>query len=114
MNFRIVGETPAALTYLGRPWRPFGCSVFIGTRMTQVIRPTGWNNWSKPEREKTARFAEYASTGTGANTASRVAWARTSGTLPADDYSVAHVLGGADHWDLTETAGPASAQPTKN
>jgi pectinesterase len=108
LNCRIVGETPTAQTYLGRPWRPYGSSIFIGTEMTQVIRPTGWNNWSKPEREKTARFSEFASTGPGAGMASRVPWATTSGALPKDDYSAARVLGGADHWDPAETSGPAS------
>jgi pectinesterase len=114
LNCRISGDAKTVQAYLGRPWRPYGSSVFIGTQMNEVIRPTGWNNWSKPEREKTARFAEYASTGTGANASARVAWAKTSGTLPSDDYSVAQVLCGADHWNPTWTAAPASAQPVQH
>jgi pectinesterase len=116
LNCQISGNAKTVQTYLGRPWRPYGSSVFIGTFMTEVIRPTGWNNWSKPEREKTARFAEFASTGPGANTASRVAWATTSSGPAKDDYSAAHVLGGADHWDPAglPSAVAVSAQPIQH
>ena len=31
--------------------------------MSDVLRPEGWHNWNKPEREKTARYAEFHSTG---------------------------------------------------
>jgi pectinesterase len=116
LNCRISGNAKTVQTYLGRPWRPYGSSIFIGTWMNEVIRPAGWNNWSKPEREKTARFAEYASTGPGANTASRVGWAKTSSAPTLEDYSVARVLGGADHWDPLEPANPvrASAEPIQH
>jgi pectinesterase len=119
LNCRISGNAKTVQAYLGRPWRPYGSSIFIGTKMNEVIRPAGWNNWSKPEREKTARFAEYGSTGPGANTASRVSWAKTSSGPALDDYSAAHVLAGADHWDPTETSGleapvAASAQPVQH
>ena len=39
----------------------------LSTReMDAAIRPEGWNHWL-PEREKTAYFAEYKSSGPGAN-----------------------------------------------
>ena len=34
-----------------------------------VVRPEGWNNWKKPEAERTARYAEFNSAGPGANPA---------------------------------------------
>ena len=70
---KITGEA-GALTYLGRPWRAYAASVFLNTEMSNNVRPVGWNNWNDPAKEKTARYAEYASTGPGGERGSRVAW----------------------------------------
>jgi pectinesterase len=72
---RITGE-PDVKTYLGRPWRGFAQTAFLQTEMSGVVRPEGWHNWTGPEREKTARYAEYGSRGPGANGSARVVWAR--------------------------------------
>ena len=72
----ITGETPSVRTYLGRPWRDFASVVFLGTAMSDVVRPAGWHNWDQPSREKTARYAEHGSHGPGAAGEARVAWAR--------------------------------------
>ncbi|HMV85304.1 MAG TPA: pectinesterase family protein [Blastocatellia bacterium] len=74
-NCQITGE-PGVKTYLGRPWRGFAHTVFINTEMSEVVRPEGWHNWTGPEREKTARYSELSSTGTGANPSARVKWLR--------------------------------------
>jgi pectinesterase len=92
---RISGTSPGIRTYLGRPWRPYGASLYLFTQMSGVVRPAGWDNWKKPEREKTARFAEFGSSGDGATLAGRVAWATTA----AADVSASHVLAGSDHWN---------------
>ena len=55
-NCEITGESGSVKTYLGRPWRPFASVVFLNTEMSATVRPVGWNNWSQPEREKTARY----------------------------------------------------------
>ncbi len=65
-NGQITGDSPNVKTYLGRPWRDFAQVTFLNTRMTDVIRPAGWHNWDRPERERTARFSEFGSTGPGA------------------------------------------------
>ena len=72
---RITGE-PGARTYLGRPWRDHAATMFLDTEMSDVVRPEGWHNWNRPEREQTARYAEAGSTGAGAKPDARVAWAR--------------------------------------
>lgn len=62
--------------YLGRPWRPYAATVFINCEMGRHIRTEGWHNWRNPDNEKTARYAEYGSTGQGASLAGRVKWAK--------------------------------------
>ncbi|NJM92638.1 MAG: ATP-binding cassette domain-containing protein [Rhodospirillaceae bacterium] len=42
----------------------------------------GWHNWGKVENEATARYAEYGSTGPGANPEARVKWSKQ---LTADE-----------------------------
>jgi pectinesterase len=112
-NCRILGDPPTTRVYLGRPWRPYASTVFIGTQMTDVVRPVGWHNWNKPDAEKTSRYAEYASSGAGAVPASRVPWATTSAGPAPEGFTPAHVLGGADPWD--PAAGLAtSAQPLQH
>jgi pectinesterase len=112
---RITGGGPGIQTYLGRPWRPYGSTIFVNTQMSEVVRPVGWHNWGKPEREKTARFEEFGSNGAGANPRARVPWATTSSVPAKQDLSAAHVLCGADHWG-PETAIPpfgGSAEPVQ-
>jgi len=95
---KITGE-PNALTYLGRPWRAYAAAVFLNTEMSTNVRPVGWNNWNDPAKEKTARYAEYASTGPGGEVGSRVAWAHQLTEAEAKTYSIENVLGGAEGWD---------------
>jgi len=94
----ITGE-PGVLTYLGRPWRPYAATVFLNTEMSTAVRPVGWNNWNDPAKEKTARYAEYGSSGLGGDKSGRVAWARQLTDTEAKTYSIENVLGGEDGWN---------------
>jgi pectinesterase len=96
---KITGATPEVKTYLGRPWRAYSAVTFVETEMSAAVRPEGWHNWNFPEREKTARYAEYASTGPGANPAARVAWARRLTKAEAKNITPEKVLAGADGWN---------------
>ena len=58
----ITGE-PEVKTFLGRPWRDFAATVFVRTVMGAAVVAEGWNNWSQPAREQTARYAEFGSSG---------------------------------------------------
>ncbi|HQR31956.1 MAG TPA: pectinesterase family protein, partial [Blastocatellia bacterium] len=91
-NCKITGE-PGVKTYLGRPWRGFAHTVFLNTEMSEVVRSEGWHNWTGPEREKTARYAEAGSTGAGANDTARVAWARKLTGTEAQAITMEKVLG---------------------
>ena len=94
----LRGETPEVRTYLGRPWRNYGSTVFLDTEMSEVVRPEGWDNW-RIDREKTARYAEHGSTGPGARAARRVPWARTLSDAEAAALTPRAVLAGGDGWD---------------
>jgi pectinesterase len=95
---RITAEKPDSKTYLGRPWRAYAATTFLRTEMTSVVRAEGWHNWDKPEREKTVRYAEFASTGEGASDENRVIWAKTLTDAQAAAITVETVLAGAEKW----------------
>ena len=98
-NCQITGESPDVTTYLGRPWRAFASVTYLNTHMSGVVTNVGWNNWRDPSREKTARCAEFNSTGPGANPRARVPWARQLTPGEADVITVEKVLGGSDGWN---------------
>lgn len=72
--------------YLGRPWRPYAATVFIDCELGKHICPAGWDNWRKAENEKTARYAEFGSTGEGASVNGRVQWAKQLTKKEAAQY----------------------------
>jgi pectinesterase len=94
----ITGE-PGVKTYLGRPWRDFSAVVWLNTEMSEVVRPEGWHNWGKPERERTCRYAEFQSTGPGARPESRVPWARALTPGEAAEFTIDKILCGSDGWN---------------
>ena len=112
MNCKLTGDpqpwiSPAGipantnqppLADLGRPWRPYASVTYLNCEMGDHIRPEGWNNWRNPTNELTARFAEYNSTGPGANPAARCNWARQLTDEEAKAHTVEKILGGVDHW----------------
>jgi pectinesterase len=94
----ITGSKPDVKTYLGRPWRAHAATVYLNTKMSDVVRPEGWNNWGKPDREKTTRYAEFGSSGPGASPDKRVNWARKLSPQETEAITVEKVLGGSDGW----------------
>ena len=97
-NCKITGES-GVKTYLGRPWRIYASAIFLNTEMSDVVRLEGWNDWSKPETHQTARYAEFNSTGPGANPQKRAAWAKQLTEAEASSITLEKVLGGADGWN---------------
>ncbi len=95
---RITGEAMAR-TYLGRPWRDHASTTFLNSEMSEVVRPEGWHNWNRPERELTARYSEAGSTGAGAGPDGRVRWARTLTPDQARSLTPQAVLAGRDSWN---------------
>jgi pectinesterase len=95
----ITGDNPKVKTYLGRPWRAYASAAFLNTSMDGVVKPAGWDNWDRPEREKSSRYAEFGSTGAGAADSGRVAWVTHLTADQAAALTVGAVLGGSDHWN---------------
>ena len=83
--------------YLGRPWRPHARTVFIRTEMGGHILPEGWHHWPGdvmfPDKEKTAYYAEYGSTGDGGDMSKRVSWSRKLTMADLRAYTPEMVLG---------------------
>lgn len=84
---RLTGQDTGEGVYLGRPWRPYARVVFIECWLGEHIKPEGWDNWRDPAREKTAWFAEYKSSGPGANPRARVAWSKQLTAAQASAFS---------------------------
>ena len=85
--------------WLSRPWRPYAKAVYIRCEMGSQIRPEGWNNWGKADNERTAYYAEYKSTGKGANAKKRASWSHQLSNI--DEYDIHEVLKGQDGWNPT-------------
>jgi pectinesterase len=95
---RLTGSDTGSGVYLGRPWRPFARVVFIECWLDSHIREEGWDNWRDPAREKTAWFAEYDSTGPGANAKKRVVWSKQLTRSEARMFQKRNFLSGEDQW----------------
>ncbi len=92
------GPTVQKGFYLGRPWRPYAATAFVRCELPVQVRAEGWHNWGNPTNELTARYAEYHSTGPGANPAARVKWSKQLADTEARALTVEKILGGADGW----------------
>ncbi len=95
---KIDGESGVE-THLGRPWRIYAGTIWLNCEMSGVVRPEGWNDWKKPEARQTARYAEYNSSGPGANPAARAGWTRQLTKSEAAAITIRKVLRGPDHWN---------------
>jgi pectinesterase len=96
---RFTADSSSNKVYLGRPWRIFAKTVFIDCELGAHILPEGWHNWKKPEAEKTAFYAEYNSTGPGANPEKRVSWSHQLSKTEAKAYATEKILKGTDNWN---------------
>ena len=99
-NCRFTADDGVDRVYLGRPWRNYARTVMIDCVMGEHILPEGWHNWKKPEAEKTTLYAEWNSTGEGADKGLRVKWAkRLTAKQVERDYTSEAVLAGDDGWN---------------
>lgn len=102
LSCNLTASSKPPKVYLGRPWRPNACNVFLRTEMGPHIRPEGWENWGKASNEATtyyAEFAEFASIGSGANPQAWVKWSHKLTTKEAKQYTLKSILKGVDNWE---------------
>lgn len=96
-NCRLTAADEAGKVYLSRPWRPYAQAVYIQCEMGKHIVPEGWNNWGKASNEQTVYYAEYQSTGEGANPSARVKYSHQLADI--SKYQPEQVLAGNDGWN---------------
>ncbi len=82
---------------LGRPWRPYARVVYINTELPADVIPQGWSAWGNRDPAPLAYYAEYRSTGPGANPAARVPWSHQLTAREAAQYQPRIFLAGKDH-----------------
>ena len=92
-NCTITGTAKARAVYLGRPWGDYANVVFIDCAMDDVIAPAGWYDWGDPSTHDTVLYAEYRSTGAGADPEDRVDWSQQLTDAESEDYTPAKVFG---------------------
>jgi len=100
---KMIADTSVHKAYLGRPWRSYAKTVYIRCELGNQILPEGWNPWKGDnmflDKDKTAYYAEYKSTGPGANPAKRVAWSHQLTEKEANEYTLANIFSGRDTWN---------------
>ncbi len=94
MDCTVIADSAVNKLYLGRPWRAYSQTVFLHCDLPKQITPEGWNNWSNPENEKTAYYAEYKNTGEGAVTPGRVKWIHLLTDIEASAYTLENIFSG--------------------
>ncbi|MDE6022802.1 MAG: pectin esterase, partial [Muribaculaceae bacterium] len=90
---KLTADPEVTKVYLGRPWRPYAYTAFIDCELGKHIVPAGWDNWRDPANEKTARYIEHGSKGSGSNKDARVKWARDLSDKEAAKLTKESVLG---------------------
>jgi pectinesterase len=88
----LTADTALQNVSLGRPWQPYASVTYLNTYIDRHITAKGWDNWKKPENEKTARYAEYNSYGPGAHRDKRVAWIKQLTDEEARKYTLKNVF----------------------
>lgn len=90
---RLTADSGINKVSLGRPWTPTASVTYVNCYLGKHIIPAGWDNWRNPANEKTVRYAEYGNYGPGADTASRVPWAKQLTDDEVKRYSPGNILG---------------------
>lgn len=94
---KLTADEGVGSVYLSRPWRPYAQAVFIRCELGKHILPEGWHNWNKKDAEKTVFYAEYQSTGEGADPTRRVGFSKQLKNLK--NYGIGQILAGEDGWN---------------
>jgi polygalacturonase len=93
--------------YLGRPWRPYATVIYLNTEMGAHIDPAGWREWHPGETHsiETVFYAEFNSTGPGAQHGQRDPHTHFLSEEQARQYEPAVFLRGSDNWNPALSTG---------
>jgi PelA/Pel-15E family pectate lyase len=89
----LTGDSNLNRVSLGRPWRPYASVTYLHCWLGKHILPDGWAHWNNTESYKTARYAEYAGEGPGANPVARVSWSHQLTKSEAENITPTAVFG---------------------
>jgi len=97
---RITAEPEVRKIYFGRLWRDYAAVVFMNTHIEADLNPLGWREWHPGETQRlaTAYYAEYRSSGKGADTSGREPYAHRLSDEEAARWAMPAFLAGADQW----------------
>lgn len=100
----ITADGGARNIYFGRPWRDYAAVIFMNTRIEADVHPDGWREWTPgtTQRLRTAYYAEYRSSGRGADTSKRQPHAHHLTGVEAAKWSAGVFLAGHDNWQPTQ------------
>ena len=98
---RLEAAPGVGNVYLGRPWRPYATVVYLNTWMDGQIVPAGWREWHPGETDylPSASYAEYQSSGPGADHSGRDPHARQLTQQQAEKFEPEGFLRGGDGWN---------------
>jgi pectinesterase len=99
-NCKLTAEKEIERVFLGRPWRDYAKVVYLECEMGDHIVAEGWHNWSRPEREKTAFYAEYRCTGPGSDNSLRVGWSHQLTDEEASAYTNENIFRFCSTWEI--------------
>jgi pectinesterase len=84
-------ETVTGAT-LGRPWGNAARVVYLNCEIGAHIKSDGWSTWNDNTNHTTSYFAEYKSTGPGANPAKRLSWTHQLTDAEAAGYTKENIF----------------------
>ncbi|RKD86463.1 pectinesterase family protein [Mangrovibacterium diazotrophicum] len=109
LNCKLTADEGVSKCYLGRPWRDYAKVVYLNCELGGHILPEGWSNWGGTQRDQTAYYAEYQSSGAGANTEQRISWSHQLSDKEAKAYTIENIFNpgnrvksGTDNWNPAE------------
>ncbi|KAI6691901.1 hypothetical protein NL676_019611 [Syzygium grande] len=80
--------------FLGRPWKEYSRTVFVGCRMEELITREGWMPFREDFALKTLYYGEFGNSGPGSDLSGRVSWSSRIPAKHTNEYSVQNFIQG--------------------
>lgn len=93
------GNPKVHQNYLGRPWKMYSRTVFIGCMMEDLVSPEGWMPFRDDFALSTLYYGEFGNKGPGADVSKRVKWSSRIPPVHLRAYSAQSFLQ-AHEWNF--------------